>query len=598
MTSHPSFLEDLPTKPGVYMMRDEKKVVLYIGKAKNLKVRVKQYYSGHDTREMIPQLLEQIDHIETIITLSEKEALILESGLIKEHKPKYNVLLKDDKSFIGILVKDHEDWPMIELVRQKGVLKEKGQFFGPFTSAWKTRELFELLTRNFPLRQCSDKELVSRKRPCILHAIKRCMAPCMQLCTKSDYKEQVKGVVRFLKGNTQDLLKHYRQEMERASDALRFEDALQILHKIQHIEQYIEHQKSPITQCKENIDVLGYAYVGKMITVVILSFRDGQLKDRIYLEKDESASTQAEALETILIQYLTESVNRPDEILIPTPIESASIIEELFHIKGNIYVPQKGLKKKLLDMAEENAISFLPSLDKQQGFDLLKDLKKALDLSRLPERIECFDTSNLQGSNPVASMVTFVDGKKETKGYRHYKIQGGKGDDYSAMKEVLQRRYCKGDLPDLIIVDGGKGQLNLVVQVLDELEIATVDILGLAKENARHDKGLTQEQIFQPDFEKPKLLPQGPLLFFLQRIRDEAHRFAISYHKKLRTKRVITSILDDIEGIGPTKKERLLKHFKSLTAIQNAKVEELLLVKGITQKDATNILLKLRAKSK
>jgi excinuclease ABC subunit C len=598
MNQLPNFLEDLALKPGVYLMRDKENQVLYIGKAKNLKLRVKQYYSGHDTREMIPQLLEQVVKVETIITLSEKEALILESSLIKQHKPKYNVLLKDDKSFIGILVRDHPDWPMIELVRQKGVLDEKGEFFGPFTSAWKTRELFELLTRNFPLRQCSDKELATRKRPCILHAIKRCLAPCMQLCTKSAYQEQVKGVIRFLKGNTSDLLKTYRDQMEKASDQLRFEEAMQLLKKIQHIEQYIEHQKSPIAQCPDDLDVIGYAYIGKTIAVVILIFRDGQLKDRIFIEKEGSLCTQNEALETILTQYLTESTNRPHEILIPTPLESQEIIEELFSIKGKIHVPQKGLKKKLLDMAQENALSFLPSIEEHEGFDLLHDLQKTLDLNRLPERIECFDTSNLSGTNPVASMVTYVDGKKEPKGYRHYKIRSLKGDDYSAMKEVLERRYSKGDLPDLLIVDGGKGQLGIVTSLFNDLGIATVDIIALAKESGRHDKGLTKEQVFQPFFEKPKLLPQGPLLFFLQRIRDEAHRFAISYHKKLREKRVITSVLDEIEGIGPQKKDRLLKHFKSLSAIQDASIEQLQEVKGISVKDAKNILLKLRAKSK
>jgi excinuclease ABC subunit C len=598
MSQFPPFLDDLPAKSGVYLMRDEKKQVLYIGKAKNLKIRVKQYYSGHDTREMIPQLLEQVVKIETIVTLSEKEALILESSLIKQHKPKYNVLLKDDKSFIGILIREHEEWPMIELVRQKGVLQEKGQFFGPFTSAWKTRELFELLTRNFPLRQCSDKELVSRKRPCILHAIKRCMAPCMKLCTKSSYQDQVKGVVRFLKGNTTDLLKTYVSQMEKASKELRFEEALAILKKIENIQQYIEHQKSPIAQCPDDLDVVGYAYVGKTMAVVILIFRDGQLKDRIFIEKEDSLSTQNDALESILTQYLTESTLRPKEILIPTPLESSEILEELFSIKGKIHVPQKGLKKKLLEMAQENALSFLPQLELNEGFDLLHDLQKTLDLNRLPERIECFDTSNLGGTNPVASMVTFVDGKKETKGYRHYKIRSTKGDDYTAMKEVLHRRYSKGDLPDLVIVDGGKGQLGLVTSLFEELEIATVDVIALAKEKGRHDKGLSNERVFQPHFETPKLLSQGPLLFFLQRIRDEAHRFAISYHKKLREKRVVTSVLDEIPGIGPLKKARLLKHFKSLSAIESASVEDLQEVEGIHRKDAENIQARLRAKSK
>jgi len=495
-------------------MRKADKTVLYIGKAKNLKVRVKQYYSGHDTREMIPILLEQVVKVETIITLSEKEALILESSLIKQHKPKYNVLLKDDKSFIGILVRDHEEWPMVELVRQKGVLKEKGHFFGPFTSAKRTRELFELLTRNFPLRQCSDKEFISRKRPCLLHAIKRCLAPCVGLCTQQEYTIQVKGITRFLKGDTANLIKQYQKEMEKASAELRFEQALQLLNKIRQIEYYAEHQSSAIAKCQDAIDVVGYAYLGRVITVVILVFRNGELKDRICIEKEDALSDQNDLLESILSQYLTESTHRPDEILVPIALESAEILNELFSIKNKIHVPQKGVKKQLLDMAQENALSLLPSLEESDEFDLLHHLQKTLNLTRLPERIECFDTSNLAGSNPVASLVTFVDGKKEVKGYRHYKIVSEGGDDYTAMKEVLLRRYSKGDLPDLIIVDGGKGQLGLVTALFDSLQIATVDLIALAKEGGRHDKGLTQEQIFQPNSKIRSYCLKGLYCFF------------------------------------------------------------------------------------
>jgi excinuclease ABC subunit C len=598
MESLPIFLETLPQKSGVYIMKDVNKTVLYIGKAKNLKVRVRQYFSGHDEREMIPQLLSQVVDIETIITLSEKEALILESSLIKQHKPKYNVLLKDDKSFIGIFIRDHEQWPRLELIRQKGVLNEKGQFFGPFPSAKKTRDLFELLTRNFQLRQCSDKELVSRKRPCILHAIKRCLAPCMQLCTKKDYQDQVKELNRFLKGNTDDLIKRYKTLMEQASEELRFEDALEYLQRIRQIEQYIEHQKSPITGVQGAVDVIGCAYLGRVVVVVILHFRDKQLKDRTFIEKEDSISTQKEVLESILTQYLTETTSKPEEILLPTAIESAGIVEELFGIKHGIHVPMRGLKKKLLDMAQENALALLPSISPQEGLNILHDLKDTLKLTRLPERIECFDTSNISGTSSVASMVTYVDGKKEPKGYRHYKIRSMKGDDYSAMKEVLYRRYSKGDLPDLIVVDGGKGQLGIVLELLQLLQVATVDVIALAKEASRHDKGLTQEQIFLPNESRPILLEQGPILFFLQRIRDEAHRFAISYHKKLRQKRVISSVLDEIEGIGPKKKERLLKYFKSLSKIQEASQEELEQVPGISSKDAQNILFKLREDSR
>jgi excinuclease ABC subunit C len=579
----PKDLALYPDQPGVYLMKDEKGTVLYIGKAKNLKVRIKQYF-GADQREMIPLLGPQIDAIETIITLTEKDALILENNLIKRHKPKYNVLLKDDKTFISLCITRHR-WPMIRLVRYKGKPPDDGIYFGPYTNALAARQTFDLIQKLFPLRQCSDAELASRKRPCLLYDIKRCIAPCMNLCTEDEYEKHVDAAMRLLKGKDKDVLVELKRRMDAASYNLEFERAQEFHHMIQQIEHVtqIQHVDNPAAK---DCDVIGMHREGDGVLIALLFFREGKLVASEHFSFHLIASTDAEIIETFLFQnYKNKPV--PSEILVPH--ELAPALSEI--LNTDVHAPKKGKKADLIEMADRNAKAlFVREQDARSLKEkMLLDLQETLQLTRFPRRIECFDTSNISGTDPVASLACFVNGEKDKSRTRLFKIKG-KSDDYAAMKEVLTRHFTrekeKNDFCDLLIVDGGKGQLNVAIEVFKELNIASVDLIALTKEEARHDKGLTQERIFVPNRKDPYIIdPRSPLLFLLQKIRDEAHRQAIEFHRKRRSKRTISSALDDIPGIGPIKKKRLLQRFGSVKAIKEASVEELKSVKGITDKD-------------
>lgn len=584
----PKSLALYPDQPGVYLMKDDKANVLYIGKAKNLKARIKQYFGG-DQREMIPLLVPQIETIETIITLTEKDALILENNLIKRHKPKYNVLLKDDKTFISLVITRHR-WPMIRLVRYKGKPPDDGIYFGPYTNALAARQTFDLIQKLFPLRQCSDAELATRKRPCLLYDIKRCIAPCVNKCTEDEYAKHVDAAMRLLKGKDKEVLVELKRRMEFASDALEFEKAQdyhQMIHQIEHVTQ-IQHVDNPAAK---DCDVVGMHREGDGVLIALLFFREGKLIASEHFSFHFIASSDAEIIETFLFQnYKNKAV--PSEILVPHELSPA--LAEILNV--SIHAPKKGKKADLIEMALRNAKAlFIREQDARSLKEkMLLDLQETLQLTRFPRRIECFDTSNISGTDPVASLACFVHGEKDKSRTRLFKIKG-KPDDYAAMREVLLRHFTrekeKNDFCDLLIVDGGKGQLNVALEVFKELNIASVDVIALTKEEARHDKGLTQERIFVPNRKDPLIIdPRSPLLFLLQKIRDEAHRQAIEFHRKRRSKRTISSALDDIPGIGPIKKKRLLQKFGSVKAIRAASIEELKSVKGITEKDIKSLL--------
>lgn len=587
-------LNSFPLKPGVYLMKDLEGKILYIGKAKVLRDRIKQYFTNQDTRAMIPFLISHLDSIETIVTFTEKEALLLENTLIKKHQPKYNILLKDDKTFISLMINNKHKWPQIKLVRYKDQKKEEGLYFGPYTSAINARAMFETMTKIFPLRQCSDRELVSRTRPCLLYSIKRCIAPCVGKCTKDEYDETVKEATSFLKGKTGAVITSLKKKMTLASEKLEFEKAGAILKTIHQIEEASASQKSSIRLNVPNVDALNFIRKGHYILLVKLLFRDGLLVGSEHFDFALTLETDDEILSSFLLQhYLPEK--RPEEILIPIELEDKKIIEEI--IETPLHTPQKGDKKTLIDLAFENAKALYEQekLAISSKEDLLLSLEETLSLSRFPSRIECYDTSHISGSDAVASLAAFTNGEKDPKRSRLYKIKSTlSADDYSSLTEVLTRRLTRAlqedDLPDLIIVDGGKGQLSTIQNVCKELKIASVDIIALAKEDARHDKGLTKERIFlTTQKESISLNPHSALHFFLQTIRDEAHRKAISYHRKKRTERTIYSLLDEIPGIGPTKKKRLLKHFGSVKRILEATSEELLEVPAISKKDVETI---------
>lgn len=589
-------LEHFPKEAGVYLMKDAKHKVLYVGKAKNLQKRVKQYFvKGRDEREMVPLLIAQVNEIDTIVVPSEKEALLLENTLIKRHKPKYNVLLKDDKTYISLMINHKHKWPMVKLVRYTGKPKNDGLYFGPYTSAYAARQTYEVLCKIFPMRQCSDRELQSRTRPCLLYGIKRCCAPCVNKCTQEEYDVHVRHAIQFLKGHNGQVLTDLKQTMQKASDAMEYEQAGAWLKKIRMVEKVIESNKSIVQTAAPDCDAWNLYREGAALILVQLIFREGRLVGSEHFNFDHVVTEDVELWESFLLQQYKKDV--PQEILLP--VEVSSILDDI--LSTHISCPKRGKKRALVEMAEQNAKAQFgrEKADQDLKEQRLLDLQEALPLSRAPIRIECFDTSSIAGSDIVAALAAYTDGSKDKKRTRFFKIKTvDKSDDYGALKEAIMRRLKKAkeqdDLPDLIMVDGGKGQLNIAIQALCELEIASCDVISIVKEDALHTKGLTNERIFVPGKKEAIILPKNSsALFFLQQIRDEAHRLAIGFHRKKRAKRMVKSALDDIPGIGPLKKKRLLMHFGSVKKIRNATDDEILSIQGITTKDLENLRIRI-----
>lgn len=589
-------LQHFPKETGVYLMKDAEGNVIYVGKAKSLKKRLKQYFDVTDTRPIIPFLVQKIASIEIIVTSSEREALLLENTLIKKHQPKYNALLKDDKTFVSLLINHDHPWPMLKLVRHKGPPPKKGLYFGPYTSSIAARATLDLLSKIFPLRQCSDRELSSRTRPCILHAMKRCLAPCVSKCSSEEYRFFVDKTIQFLRGESSFLVQEMKRDMEKASENLEFEKAAALLHTMKQLEQISEQGTSVVQPNTNDCDALGVYREADRALIALLSFRQGRLTSSDHFYFPTVIEDTHTLLETFLLQHYVQGSDLPQEILLPEKLSSfvslASILEEKTKTTCSMKHPVKGDKKKLLALAEQNAkiLFYQEEHGENRKETILTELQEKLSLTRYPSKIECFDTSNCAGSHPVASLVVFTHGDKAPSQYRTYTIKGEKTDDYHAMKEVLFRRYSKGkiekDLPDLIIVDGGKGQLSVARSILEELEIASCDLIALAKEDSRHDKGLTQEQVFTLTQNEAILLPKhSPALFFLQQIRDEAHRRAISLHRLQRKKKLLTSELDHLRGIGPIKKKRLLQYFGSVKNLKKASRDDLQNIKGLTKQD-------------
>lgn len=584
-------LDSLPKEPGVYLMKDEMGKILYIGKAKQLRQRVKQYFvPGRDGRMMVPFLTCQIKDIETIVTFSEKEALLLENNLIKQHQPKYNVLLKDDKTFISLTINHKHQWPMIKVVRYRGKPKGNALHFGPYTSAFAARQTLDLMTRIFKLRQCGDRELTSRTRPCLLYSIKRCLAPCVSKCTKEEYDQEVKKAIDFLKGNDREVINQLKKERDEASENLKYERAGGLHKTIEQIEHVTRSRQSIVRSKGKDCDIFALYHEGTRHVIAKLMYREGCLIGADHFKFIELASTDEEIWESFLLQHYQEK--GPPEVLLPIQLKQQKALEDILSL--SLHSPKKGEKYHLLKLAEKNAKALFT--DQQSKEELLLDLQETCDLSHCPVRIECFDTSNISGTDLVACMVGFTDGKRDKEKTRLFKIKGvEKPDDYGAMREVLTRHYTKAkekdELPDLTLIDGGKGQLNIALEVFKELEIASVDVISLAKEEGRHDKGLNFEKIFVPHKNDPLFLsPRSPTLFILQQIRDEAHRVAISYHRKRRSKRLIQTELDEIPGIGPKKRTLLLKTFGSVKQVKEATKEALKKVNGLNSRDIDAII--------
>ncbi len=598
-------LQEFADLPGVYLMKSVQGEVLYVGKAKNLRARIKQYFAAsRDERTQIPFLVNQIETIETIVVNSEKEALLLENTLIKKHRPRYNILLKDDKGYISLELTTNHKWPMVRLIRYKGKPPEGGKLFGPYVNAAKARELFDIVGRLFPLRQCSDEEFARRTKPCLLYQMKRCSAPCVGLVSQKEYLEYVQETINLFRGKDTETLHSLEKEMQRASDALEFEKAAEILRKIRLL-QSIGEKQSVERVFHSEMDVWGICREGKDVVINKLIYRNHRLIGSYAFMCESAFQNDEELACSLLLQhYLSrEGMHElPKEIIFPFTFPDILFVEEIFKenlkTKIEITILKKGEGKKLLQLAHINALYAFKQKKDIRAFheSVLLDMQERLKLTRFPKRIECFDNSHLAGKDPVSSMVVFVDGQKCPSEYRKFRIKTAKAmDDYGMLRETLMRRCARakeeGTLPDLLVVDGGKGHLGIAEKVLSLCDITSCDVIALAKEEGRHDKGQTKEKVYTRSLPHPiELEPSSPLLLLLQKLRDEAHRFTITYQKSRRSKAMIKSALDHIPGIGAIKKQRLLRSFGSVKAIQEKSIDDLLQIKGITRKDAETLL--------
>jgi excinuclease ABC subunit C len=596
-------LSMVSSEPGVYLIKDARGKIIYIGKAGNLKKRIGSYFSRQAQLDIKTRaLVGKISTFETIITRTEKEALILESNLIKRHKPRYNVILKDDKRYPSLRLDINSPYPNLTIVRE---IKKNGSiYFGPFTSSNAVRETLKIINKTFKLRKCKTKEFKKRSRPCLNFQIKACFAPCCLDVDKSAYNEIVKEVTMFLNGRTSDLVCKIKNEMILAAKAQAFEQAAVLRDKLFAIEKTLEKQVVVTTDFKDR-DVLAVAGSPECYLITLLFIRSGCLLGVRHYNFSETMSDNAEMIRAFITQYYERTPFIPREILVSTTLNDAPLLEDwLYILKGekvNILHPKRGEKARLLNMAIQNAEDRLKDQIDSNAFDmdLLNRLRKRLKMERVPLRIECFDNSNISGTEPVAGMVVFEKGKPKKSSYRKYRIKTvPKQDDYAYMAEVLKRRYGKGDkskpYPDMLMVDGGKGQMNIAVSVIKDLKLdSCFEIIGIAKKDEK--RGEKEDKIYKPVRVNPiNFGREGDILLFLQRIRDEAHRFAVSFHRKRRGKASLHSALDTIPSVGKKRKAILLKHFKSIKKIRAATIEELSTLPGISHAVARAVKLALK----
>ncbi len=613
-------LAALPARPGVYIMRNARGEVIYVGKAARLRDRVRSYFgSPHGLEPKTRALREQVDDFEYIVVSSPAEALLLEAALIKRHQPFFNIRLKDDKRYPYLKIDVQNPWPRVSITRR--IEQDGARYFGPYASAGSVRATLDLTKKLFPWRSCT-KEITGRDpRPCLDYYIKRCIAPCTAYCTREEYDEVIQQVILFLEGKADDVLRRLRRQMEDAAERLEFERAAQLRDQLRAIERTVERQAVATTR-SEDADIFGLARDGDDACVQVFFIRGTQMigRDSFMLAgvRDEP---DAAVLANFLLQYYEGAQYTPRLVAVPLEPEDREAIEALLTEKRGarveVRIPARGEKRRLVDLAAENAREALALArvrwlaDTSKTEQALEQLREELSLPAIPRRIECYDNSNIQGTSPVSSMVVFVDGRPAPGQYRRFRIKTVQGaNDFATMQEVLRRRFGRhaaripgapppdapespapeepGDawaLPDLVIVDGGKGQLSAALEVMHELGVHHIPVVGLAK---RH------EEIFLPGEEEPIVLPRGSeALFLVQRIRDEAHRFAITFHRQVRGKSSVQSALDTIPGIGPKRKKALLKKFGSVRAIREADVDEIAATVGFTRALAERVKAEL-----
>ncbi|MGM7636471.1 excinuclease ABC subunit UvrC [Bacillus sp. Hm123] len=578
----------LPDQPGCYLMKDRHGMVIYVGKAKVLKNRVRSYFTGsHDGKTQ--RLVNEIEDFEYIITSSNLEALILELNLIKKHDPKYNIMLKDDKSypFIKLTAERH---PRLIITRK--VQKDKGKYFGPYPHAQAANETKKLLDRLYPLRKCTNLP----DRVCLYYHMGQCLAPCVKEVTEEDYRHITQEISRFLQGGHQQVKEQLTAKMHEAAEKLEFERAKEYRDQISHIDALMEKQKINTTDLMDR-DVFGYAVDKGWMCVQVFFVRQGKL-----IERDVSLFPFYDEPEEEFLTYLNQFYDQPNhfkpkEILLPEKVD-ATLAEQLIEVK--MMKPQKGQKKELVKLAEKNAAVALQEKfalierDEERTIKAVERLGEAMNIHP-PLRIEAFDNSNIQGTNPVSAMIVFIDGKPMKKEYRKFKIKTVEGpDDYGSMREVIRRRYTRVlkeglPLPDLVVIDGGKGQIEAAREILVHELNLDVPVAGLAKD----DKHRTSQLLYGDPLEVVPLQHNSQEFYLLQRIQDEVHRFAITFHRELRGKSAFQSILDDIDGVGPKRKKMLLKAFGSVKKLKEATKEEIIAM-GIPERTAEGIIKKLK----
>lgn len=596
-----------PRETGVYLMKDSAGKVLYVGKAKNLRSRVRSYFANRDTRPMIPFMVPKIRDIDFIVTVTEKEALILENSLIKEHRPRYNVFFRDDKDYNHLRIDLAHPFPRFQFVRRPK--KDGAVYFGPYSSGAAVKETMHFLQKVFPLRTCKEVLFRSRQRPCIEYEIRRCLGPCCGLVSPEKYGEMVRDAMQFLEGKEKTLLKSLREKMKSASERLDFEEAAMLRDIICAIEATLERQNVFSHDSKDQ-DVFGVCREGGRTQLCAIRIRQGRIQGTKKFPLVRVEAPTGEILSSLLKQLYADDIDIPGEIIIPDEIEDRAVIAEwLSEKKGgkvSLILPQRGKRRQLMEMAVNNAGSMLKaqSDSERQTASLGEALAAGLHLKKVPRTIECFDISNIGGDQAVGSMVVFVDGQPEKSRYRRFRIRDVQGaDDFAMIYEVVKRRLAGGaPLPDLMIMDGGKGQLNSALLAIREAapeRAPAMDVIGLAKAAGEEpslarkiNKG--EDRAYIAGRKDPVYLSRYPkALLFLQRVRDEAHRFAVSYHRLLMRKRDLHSILDEIAGIGPARKKILLERFRSVEGLKKASASEIAEVAGLTSELAAAVAERL-----
>ena len=589
-------LKKLPAEPGVYLMKDKNGNVIYVGKAVSLKNRVRQYFqSSKNHSSKVISMVKNIKSFEYIITDSELEALILECNLIKQYRPKYNVLLRDDKTYPYIKVTTNEDYPRVLKVRQ--VIKDKAKYFGPYTNTTAVNDTLEIIRNTYPIRSCNidiDRAIKNKVRPCLNRHINKCIGPCTGTATKEEYNKMVEEIIFFLSGKEEKFIEILKEKMNKCAMDFNFEDAAIYRDKIRSLEEMMQKQKIDVTASDLNQDIIAMARAHDEACVQVFFIRNGKIVGREhFILEGVMESSRASILGSFVKQFYMEQEYIPKDLIIEDEIEDSFVLEEwLSSKKGqkvSIRVPQKGEKKSLIEMVRKNAIEYLEKFSDmnkrkyEKSIGALDELKEILGLDERPKRIESFDISNIQGVDSIGSMAVFTDGKRDKKEYRRYKIKTVVGpNDYDSMAEIVGRRLKYGNLPDLILLDGGKGQVSAVKKVLKSNSVE-IPLWGMYKDDKHRTKGLISQE------KEIELDKTSNLYRFVASIQEEVHKYAITYHRSLRNKTLTKSLLDDIQGIGEKRKKALLNHFKDIEAIKKATFEELLEVEGMNKASCKSV---------